>query len=501
MRLTSVLCIAFPLLLMAGCRGDDGGPDPATPDASQPPPPDAAPAAEYTVQEVQDEAMAAGTPVILRGVVVVAVDGFGQRQGNVYVMEPDGGPFSGVAVNVPNAQGAVPGDLVDVEGGIKAEFALDADTSTRTLTQIEAPQGGQVTITKVGDGTIPAPEVLDPSALAADDAEAEKWEGVLVQFEDVAIGTPARSIDFDDPTLVELEITGPFRIDSSLTEIDGAAITYGDCYQSITGIGQYFFEYKIMPRSTDDLVGGGTGCAQEIGADCSDTNDNDADGHADCFDLECQDAVAECALTVIDVQNDTYGEGQWVKIKGAVVAAVESDRKDLYIQDLGVTDDHNGLYVFRGAQGELDAQIVVGARVDVFGRVGRYFGSTNLDNVVEVSFAAAGDPNDVVVRTDVDAFALRAASTASPYEGVVVEFQNLPVFNAAYDNFGRFSVGSAGMELVIDPDQIDADFDPTVTASDCFATVRGIVVLNTFDDYYMLAPRSADDLVTGGTCP
>src|SRR5690606_22380460 len=91
--------------MSAGCRSDPNPPqDPDGSTTADSPPPVGCDS-ENTIQELQDVSMPAGTPVALCNVVVVAIDRFGDRQGGVYVMEPEGGPFSGVFVFLadPNA--------------------------------------------------------------------------------------------------------------------------------------------------------------------------------------------------------------------------------------------------------------------------------------------------------------------------------------------------------------------------------------------------------------
>src|SRR5688500_1295689 len=90
--LVSVLAIS-----VAGCRGvegdpdggpggGDGGTDGSTPGDDTP---------IYDIQTPGGPSSTVGTPVTVRGVVVTAVDRFGNRTGNVFVQEPAGGEYSG----------------------------------------------------------------------------------------------------------------------------------------------------------------------------------------------------------------------------------------------------------------------------------------------------------------------------------------------------------------------------------------------------------------------
>src|SRR5262245_48744064 len=121
----------------AGCRGGNNGGDDDTPDAGG--------SDDVGIPDIQSEGMPADTTVTVRGVVVTAIDAYGGRTGAVYVEEPEGGAFSGVVVSSLPSQsaGLVVGDLIDIEGGVKDEFACTpdicngtGDTTGRTITQI-----------------------------------------------------------------------------------------------------------------------------------------------------------------------------------------------------------------------------------------------------------------------------------------------------------------------------------------------------------------------------
>ena len=185
LRLVSFLSLAALAAISTACRDSGSGDDtnidaPMGPDSTQ---------GGLTIQEVHAEAMVPGTPVELKGKVVVAIDNFGARKGNFWVAEEAGGEFSGVLVfGAPVEQVALlaVGDKVDITGAEKSEFALAADTSGRTTTELVPVSGGAMTVTKVGTGTVPAPHGLDAAILTNMDeatryAEYEKWEGVLTR--------------------------------------------------------------------------------------------------------------------------------------------------------------------------------------------------------------------------------------------------------------------------------------------------------------------------------
>lgn len=487
MRSFSILALAAALSLSAACRGDDDG---ETPDGGGN---GTDGGAEHTVYDVQSESMPEGTLVTLRGVVVVAVDTYGGRTGSLYVMEPDGGPYSGVAVFLTGteAAGLTPGDLVDVEGGVKDEFSLDDDEGS--ITQISAPQGGAITIEPVGTAAVPDPEVLNSWDLAADPDEAEKWEGVLIQFNDVAVLYEPDCVGSacNDPTLEEMTITGPFAVQSSLTEMPDAV--QGDCYSSITGIGDYFYSYKIQPRTAADYGAPGTDCpAPEEGETaCMDGEDNDHNGFADCADFSCIDTVPACSTdtTIVDIQNGTVAVDTPVVLDDVIVTAISDDSVRIWLQDAGGAAVYNGVKAYLGSN-MLPNEVAIGSVVDVMGTTEEYFDVTQLDGTV-VTVVSAGSPPPTLVTDYVD---LTDAGTAEPYEGVLVELQNVEV-QSVDSSANSFMIGDATNQVLVD-DYLYAAQNVQVGA--CYAKIVGVI------DWYMgnlqVLPRNAADLQLGGTC-
>ncbi len=118
-----------------------------------------------TVKDVQNDSMAPGTAVTLNGVVVTAIDNFGDKTGDMWVEDMGGGKRSGVHVFKASASGVAVGDVVNVSNAIKSEFALtgsNADNTGRTTTELEPPDSGStVTITKTGATATITPDKVD----------------------------------------------------------------------------------------------------------------------------------------------------------------------------------------------------------------------------------------------------------------------------------------------------------------------------------------------------
>jgi hypothetical protein len=445
--------------------------------------------ADDTLYEIQDDAMPVGTAVTVRGVVVVSVDSYGALQGGVHVQEPAGGAFSGMFVFVDDttSAGLVVGDLVDIEGGEKAEFALSDDTTGRTLTEIVPPNAGTITITKVGTGTVPAAPSLDPTALLASDAEAEKWESVLVRFDDMRVHQAPAEVTMSDPTLKEMTVTGPYLVSSGLTEL-ADTIAVDDCYVSIAGIIDYFFDFKLMPRSAADLTTGGNSClpAEEGSTACMDGNDNDLDGVHDCFDASCAQTVPACVLaaTVIQIQDGTISEGYFVSLTGVVATGIDEARLHLWIADAAPAGPYNGIFIYRGADADvLPQEYQVGSVINVTGKVFEFGGV--LTEVTDVTLAATGalvTPEAVVGLTVADAM-------TEPYEGVLLTLMDVSL--VADVGFGTFSATDGTTTFYIGDDA----FGFSATIPTCYSSLTGIIHYNIFDSRYEVLPRSAGDMV------
>ncbi|HUQ04090.1 MAG TPA: hypothetical protein VM261_16440 [Kofleriaceae bacterium] len=524
---TPALCFALcaSFAATAACRGgggDDGDDDGSNPDAA---------GGETTVQEVQNDAMPPGTPVSLRGVVVTAVDNYGPRKGNFYVAEPEGGAYSGVlvygaALDVV-AQLAV-GDIVDITDAEKDEFSLDTDDAT--VTELGPVAGGVMTVTETGTTTPPAPAVIDALAIgrmatAAREAEYEKYEGVLVTVQNISVTSEIRPVSSSepDPTFVAFRITGVLEVDSSLAEIPYSAtnppapfVTGGDCLASITGMGDYFFNYKVLPRATSDIMLGGSGCpAAEAPGTCADGIDNDANGFLDCADRGCS-AEASCTTdtTVSNIQMGMHPDGTGIRIVDAIVTAVgrgPTNIQNIWVADSLAAGPHNGLQVYRGTMaGQVPAGVVVGAHVTIQGEVDEFNNGSGTDTLTEIrnstiTFVSAPTSAPTAV-TGVSVATLTNNTTGEPYEGVLIQLANVRMTGTpSGQTFGvrYFGTAAAPQTVLFDSDD---DIGPALTQADgtCFSTIKGIWTWQTFDDRWAILPLSTVDAVVAANqndCP
>jgi predicted extracellular nuclease len=483
--------LALPLA--SACRdSDDGGDDNGgQPDARPANTPDGGPdnPDDTTIYEIQGD-LAEDLAINVRGVVVVAIDNHGSRTGTFYVAEPTGArEYSGVAVfgAQPTQLGDVAvGDLVDIEGAVKDEFIYgEASSFGPSLTQLRAPQGGTFTVTKVGTGTVPEPVAVDPVAIGALATDAERaawepWEGVLVRATNNQITAGLRQIG-DDATLKEFQIKTETRVDSGLTELPN--VTVGDCYQSITGIVDYFYNFKIVPRQSSDIVT---------------TAGNCGDGPP--------------TVTVEAIQRgEVTGT---VRLNDVVVVARDSiaDTFSIWVADAAQSAPYQGVQVYLNRVA-LPQDVTIGSVVDVAGTVDEFdypFDNPMGDKLTELK--------DVTV-TKVDTAAVTPLPAAPPLaeankilegesvEGVLVRFENLRVMSAVTTGSDRVTlVDGAGQTLLMEDDLFNYQVmngktrNPDFADGVCFSSVAGVMSLDTTADVRVFYPRQAEDLARV-TCP
>lgn len=537
MRCNSLLGYGLLSLGLLACRSDGGGGNTGDDDDTHPDTP-----AKTKIQDVQNDAMPPGTAVSLSGVIVTAIDAFGPKTGDFWVEEPEGGPFSGVHVFGAAASDVAllkVGDIVSITGAVKDEFALTSDTSGRTTTELENPQGSKMVVTKTGNGVAPDPVMIDVLAIgqlatqAERDAEWEKWEGVLITAPNVgAFGAP-KCINSggvcDVAAFASFSVTGDAKAENQLAAFP-ADVKLGDCFSKVTGVVDYFFDYLIFPRDTSEMVTGGTDCAVENaaidGALCTDGLDNDGNGFIDCADFSCSvgahawlgatctaaDATCGCSTnlpdgTSVNKVNTTNSTGI-VLMHDVFVTGVAGN--GYWVADSATAAANGGVFVFTSTP---PAGIVVGQNLATVQGSAAPFNSstTGTLSIVEVSNPTAGTVVStgatIVPITSQTAETLAGATTGATFAGSIVKLTNLKV-KTTNDNFGHVVlVDNANKTIVMD----DAAFGfyggtkttPTTFAvGTCFASVTGLMSADTHDPQVRtINPRTADDMPqTGGAC-
>jgi len=410
MRITKppVVGVLLGLCLVAACRSANPPNNNMNPDGSPGPGSDTGTATIH-IQDVQSDTMLPGTAVELHGVIITAIDAFGAKTGDLWVEELGGGPFSGVHVfGTPLAQikDLSVGDIVDITGAIKSEFALTSDTTGRTVTELQASKGGTMTLTKTGKGTVPAPQVIDAAAIdamapGARDAEYEKWEGVLVQVTNVRSqsypqGFGAKPYPDD---AYKLGVTGTLLIESTQTKL--ASVDGLTCFASVTGVEDYFFDWLLLPRSDTDVVTG-TGCAPVT--------------------------ITPSTVPAIQAALPTG----IVELDNVTVTGVSNGKTSLWISSSSTAAINEGGYVFQSSTTQtLDPAIVPGVQVNVIGTVSEFNDDTAGGTLTEVQplritvvNATPGTPAPI---TGVTVATLLDPANAPQYESVLVTLDNVNI--------------------------------------------------------------------------
>lgn len=528
------------LATTAACRdSNNGGDDTVTPDSSN---------GDMTIQQVQDPAMENGTAVTLKGVVVTAIDKFGKKQGDFWVQEPGGGEYSGIQVfgaPLEQVNALAIGDVVDISGAQKDDFAYKGTNGSGgfpagyALTELKPVMGGAMTVTKVSSGTPLQPTVVDALTIGqnadfmARHAEWEKWEGVLIKVNNVLaastqdyVSSKCPGTDCPDMDHKTFDITGDAVVQSSLAAMPTNAVDQGDCLASVTGVGSYFFDYQILPRSTDEIVTGGTGCPTENTAQtCGDGIDNDGNGFKDCADNGCVVASATCRqddnASIAAIQAGTTTGN--VRVQDAIVMAVSFNKKEIWISTSSSAAVNTGIGVrFVDA---VPNTVTVGKSVDVIGKVVEFndsamVGTGTLTQIYGYSItvdAAAAVGTSAVAST---AATLNNDTTGEPYEGVLVTLTNVKLKTLAdsMNHVGTMNQGGAGgTDFKFDDSifrigeagctgTVNNPCPPVRAVDTCWASITGIWSYNAFDNNWVFLPRkaasaNAEDGTLNGTCP
>lgn len=511
MRITSFALLALGLgLSVAACRNpkdtpgdDDGGGGDAQPADS----PDVKPPTK--IQDVQSDAMMKGTVVTLKGVVVTAIDKFGDRVGDFWIEDPAGGPYSGVHVfGWPAAQVAQlsVGDLIDLEGAEKDEFALTSDLTGRTLTELKPVAGGVAIITKRGAGTLPAPAIVDALMIGQLETQElrsaawEKWEGVLITVTNVtAFGAPTQiSTTNKDKTV---DITGDLVLQSALADFP-TGIAADTCLASATGVLDYFFKYLLFQTAVADVMTGGAACPVKENTPelCADAIDNDGNTFKNCYDNNCIAPLDTCRpVTAIAGLQTAPPDPPGVELRDVYVTAVSFNKRDIWVSSSPTAAPNEGIVV-RGASGTMvDASVVPGAKVSVVGRALEFNndatgGTLTQVNKISMTVGADAPVAMVPVTTEIGASLVQAA-TGEPYESVLVTLTNVKVTVLGIStNFGVGELDQNGTKFASDDDILRL----TDVVGTCYATITGIWSYQVFDNRYLFLPISN---TAGGVCP
>ncbi len=378
-----------------------------------------------TIYDIQTGAVAEGETVTIENTVVTSTL-TGDEEG-FFIQDEGGGEWTGIYVFVGQAGGGIApliGDKLTITGSV-SEF-YDS-------TQLVISSAENLVVT--GDG-----EAVPTVVSSVDDWEA--YEGCLITLEEQTVTSDVNSYG-------EADLSFGIPMDNSFFNFDTC---YDASYDSITGIVTYSFEeFKINPRSQDDLVGGVEG--------------------------ECAGSFA----TVAEVQSGDF-ENRTVTLENVVVAEAESDFDGysvFWVQDQGA-GEWSGLYVFVRENTAAAITVNRGDVVTLTGMVEERYEQTQL---------VLNDPSDFAMNSQ-DGVITAVPLTEAPadwenYEGVLITLENATI--GAGGQYGQYAIDNfAGIKLD------DELFSYSVNEGDTVEALTGLVYFSYGE--FTLLPRDENDM-------
>ncbi len=481
---SSVVGALLSLSLVAACGRDDNNNNNNHVDAGGGGDTGSGSAGGMTVKDVQADALASNSPVELHGVIVTAIDNYGNTVGDLWVQDVDGGARSGVHVYHAEASDVAKlkvGDIVDIKSAIKYEFK----SGTGSLTEIEAPKGGKMSITSTGTGTVPAPHVLDAVAIAAmapadRTTFMEDWEGVPVTLQNAR---PSNFGTFSDGADDQhsFDVGSVVTVESNMVALPASAAVETTCYASITGIVDYVVgKYTLLPYNANAFVDGGLNCA----------------------------AVTQFVpATVAELQAGTKTGS--VKLTGVYVMAWSVSAgvagKTLWVSDSLLATKGAGVEVF-SANGVDDTIRVLGTKVDVQGQVAEFDLKAGGNAVTEflsgmstvkLNAAAAGPPTPLQA-TVPQVSDIGETSDSEAYEGTLVTLSNVLVTAVSAGTSNQVTITDNNNKSVTMDDDVVFKFGGTVPVKGtCYSSITGVMDVDTTNDVRTFNPRSVADMTAG----
>jgi predicted extracellular nuclease len=440
--------------------GDTGGSDFIWPDQGG----DGGVATETTIPKIKDDTVAAMTKVLLKDVIVTAVDDSGTYTGNVYVQEAAGGKNSGILIYKPtrtDSGGTIsdlkPGDHVKVTGEVK-HYAptggwnvknFPSKTAVRELTK--------ASITFISAGSAPTPMVVSLADLTTDPT-ADSYEHVLVTVKSAKVTALPNAYG-------EFTLDGKLGVDDELYVHTPKAT---DCLD-VTGVVDFFYGYKIYVRAAGDIQPA-TGCAVPQTLKISDIQDTTSAKHP----TTGTQVTVTGVITAIDASLD--GSGSY---------------SGFFIQDpAGGT--YSGIYVYHKYTATSSIKPVLGELVELTGTYDEYQTVSELAGATWTKKGTATLPTPIkVAAKDVS----NLGTKGEAYEGVLIEVGAMTVSSVAQDSKGKnVSFIDVTSGLHVDHMLYDAFLNPTPPAVGTKYT-KIVGPLHYSFSAFRIAPRSAADLV------
>ncbi len=403
--------------------------------------PDSGASGEWlTCAEVQGAAGSSpyeGQVVTVTGVVTVGGTELYSSDGIYAVLsDPDGGPWSGLALYGDSVESLVRGDSIAITGTVQEYYGM---------TEIGFPTSIEI----LGTGAaLPAPAAV-PTTDITEAGGAEQWEGVLVEITDaivMSVGSYGQYEVDDGSGACLVDDMGDYSYNP----------TVGDTLYRAAGVVWYSFsEWKLEPRDDDDLdVSGGGGGPGEV---------------LSCYEVQGQ-------------ADESPYLGQIVSVTGIVTAAggefYSSSQEYAVIEDAG-GGSWSGLVLY-------DNDVLAFARGDsvvVTGTVQEFNGLTEISYITDTEVVASG--HSVPAPQDLTTGELMTSVDPEEWEGVLVRVQNLTVSDDSL-GYGQWSVTDGSGDCIVDD---LGDYSYTPSTGDSIQSMIGVCFYSFAE--FKLAPRDA----------
>jgi len=378
-------------------------------------------------------------PAKLEGVIVsapMADEGF-------WVQDPGGGEWSGLYVYTDRVDGEVSvsvGDVLDITGEVSEYYDL-TEISVGNTNDIE-PTGTTAEATAVSLSEAPA--------------DWENYEGVLVSLSNVEIGAGGEY--------------GVFLLNYSGLSIDDEIYNYnlssGDTMETLTGVIHYTYgEFKIYPRSAEDMSGAGNNGGGEPSSEPS-GEPSEEPGPTE-------------SATIMSLQDGTVSIGSSVLVEGVIVTGVSDNGQRITVQDPTATE-YAGIMLYISSA---DATVSIGDEVSVSGVLEDYFGRTNIEVAAGADILASGSTGTIT-----PVMMTQDPADWEVYEGMLVSLGSATVNSEPDPQYKTCTLAEYSISL----DDGLVDYTSSVTNGTTYTSIVGVV-----DEYYgwVLLPRSGADFV------
>ena len=392
----------------------------------------------YTVQQ---DATLIGQSVMVYGIVTVTTGIFDPEI--TYIQDPNGGPWSGVAIR-DNTAGfyTEQGKKFRIIGVVSERYGM-----TEILLSGYTPFSGIF--------PLPAAEKVKTADIATGSPTAESYEGVLIQVDSVAVINDNLG---DGEWLVD-DGSGACRIDDAANYLFYEVPAIGTVILSITGVLNYSYDnFKLEPRYQSDIV----------------------------------DSDTSSAINIYTIQQNILLIGQDVTVSGIVTAATGIYHPERTF----ITDPNGGRWsgiLLRDSTAAFHAN--EGDEFRIRGKVFEDNGLTGIDieNGEILSHNNPLPPVEMINTGNISAGSMKAEI----YEGVLAQVNDVFVDDRDLGN-GEWLVddGSGGCRVGIDADSLVYEVPSTGSP---ITSIIGIV--NYSDGNYKLEPRYRADIFETASIP